>query len=109
VESRCTACGRTALFIRKAEYDGFTRIGEYWTCSSCGARRAAAPAPPKPRPALFAEVDRPAAPNIFGEEESRRLCRHCAHYLVNPFTQRCFLHQRTVEATDSCPDFTAKG
>jgi len=46
-----------------------------------------------------------ATPDIFAEDEKGRNCRYCKHYVVNPFTQRCGLHGRTVEATDTCEDF----
>lgn len=70
-----------------------------------------------PRPKLFEDSDRPARPSIFGPEdkpkspslfepsETSRLCRHCRHYVVNPFVQRCMRHRKEVEATDSCDQF----
>jgi len=45
---------------------------------------------------------------VFGDDEYGRTCRHCRHYIVNPFTQRCDLHKKEVEATDFCPDFDRK-
>lgn len=49
------------------------------------------------------------AKNPFGESAGPvQICRHCVHYVVNPFTQKCMLHHRDVSATDTCPDFEAK-
>jgi hypothetical protein len=59
------------------------------------------PAPPK----VFSDEERPDAPKVFREEEKGRLCRYCKHYVVNPFVQRCACHKRSVEATDTCPQF----
>ena len=44
-------------------------------------------------------------PDIFSACEKQRCCRYCKHYVVNPWTQRCGLHERNVEATDLCDDF----
>ena len=110
MEGTCHACKRNALFIRKPVYDGFTKVGESYTCSSCGARQdgrtLSSGVAAKPR--VFSDDDAPRAVKLFAEGENRRICRYCANYLVNPFTQRCFLHQKAVESTDSCLDFAPK-
>lgn len=105
----CRACGEQTFLKRVPEYDGFKKTGERLECASCGHRyesEAEAPARAPARPALFDE--RPVRPVLFRDEERGRFCRYCAHYVVNPFTQRCDLHRRAVEATDSCGDFEAK-
>jgi len=57
-------------------------------------------------PKVFTEAEKPGAPQVFKEAEKGRFCRYCRHYVVNPFAQRCALHRREVEATDTCSRFT---
>jgi len=109
-EIHCTACGKDALVRREAVYDGFKKTGEQWVCVSCGHAYEEADAPWKTsraRPQIFSDDDAPKRVNLFTDDE-RQNCRHCKHYLVNPFTQRCGLHRKEVQATDCCPDFEAK-
>jgi len=107
----CPACKTRALFLVEAVYEGFARVGERRRCTSCGHVMAAAAAPKPPaskRHPLFDAADaEPAGPPIFDLSETERLCRKCRHYVVNPFTQRCMLHLRDVEATDTCEQFDA--
>ena len=104
--------------VSEAVYDGFRKIGETLTCPACGHRMTAGDSPPaapkKPKGdaawARFAAEDQPESLNLFDvEAETGRLCRKCRHYVVHPFTQRCMLHDKEVAATDSCPQFEAKG
>ena len=57
---------------------------------------------------VFTEEDKSDRVEVFRDAEKNATCRHCEHYLINPFTQRCGLHFHTVEATDSCDDFTLR-
>ena len=110
VELRCPACGQDAWLARKPIYDGFTKTGESLTCALCGhAFASEAEIPFKDnRPKVFTEDDRPRPVPVFREDEKGRMCRYCAEYVVNPFLQRCGLHQCEVQATDTCPHFTPK-
>ena len=111
VEIACSACGKDALLLRRPRYEGFTRIGEMLSCSACGhdyPDEAAVPFKGRRVVQVFSEADRPAAVQVFREEEKGRLCRYCQHYLVNPFTQWCSLHRKEVEATDSCDRFLVR-
>lgn len=110
-EMMCPVCGRETLAIKQPVYEGFTRVGERMKCAVCGHmfETAEAPAPVKKVPAIFTDADRPAAIKIFQEGENRTMCRYCKHYIVNPFKQRCGLHERDVEATDTCADFAGSG
>jgi hypothetical protein len=56
-------------------------------------------------PRVFSDDERPDAPKVFKETEKGRFCRYCKHYVVNPFVQRCALHRKSVEATDTCSRF----
>ena len=110
VEILCSNCGADTLLKREAVYDGFTRVGEKLSCSSCGFVYAseddvpfkAGPAAPR----VFTDADRSAKVEVFDEGENRRLCRYCANYIVNPFTQFCSLHKKEVQATDTCDAFS---
>lgn len=107
----CPKCKCETLLSRKPKYDGFKKIGETASCLLCGhvfeaGAKAKHHAPKKP--ALFKGEDKPVTPKIFKGDENARMCRYCAEYVVNPFTQRCNIHQRDVQATDTCDRFTPK-
>ena len=109
-EMMCPVCGKETLVIKEPVYEGFTRIGERMKCAVCGHtfEAPADHAPARKTPAIFTEADRPAAVKIFADGENRTICRYCKNYLVNPFTQRCALHQKEVQATDTCDDFSSR-
>jgi len=118
----CPTCNKTTLVIRQPKYDGFTRIGEELKCTECGTvfdEDAAGTAEQAKKNAIFSDNEKPKTLNLFSDDEQPetidlfagdevRFCRHCKHYVVNPFTQRCMLHNRIVEATDTCTQFTPK-
>ena len=109
VEIICTNCAADTLLSRAPIYDGFTKVGEKLTCSTCGHEYASeAEVPFKAKqaaPVVFTDADRSAKVDVFDEGENARLCRYCAHYIVNPFTQFCAIHKKEVQATDSCGQF----
>jgi hypothetical protein len=108
IEIVCTACGSEALLRREPVYEGFRKTGETLRCAACGhvyATEAEVPFKAGSTVSVFSEADRPATVRIFHGGEGDRNCRHCAHYVVNPFTQRCGLHHREVQATDYCDDY----
>lgn len=78
-------------------------------CSSCGFEYADeddVPFKEKPEdPVIFTEADQSAKVDVFDDDENRGLCRYCANYIINPFTQFCSLHKKEVQATDTCPQF----
>lgn len=76
-------------------YDGFTPVGEVEVCAFCGKELAAS----------GAEVAQEELPAGLRREGERQVCYLCAHYVVNPFVQKCILHDREVEALDSCSSF----
>ncbi len=109
VEIICSNCGADTLLKREAVYDGFTKSGERLTCTACGFEYASeADIPFKAReaaPEIFTDADRSAKVEVFDDGENERLCRYCANYIVNPFTQFCSVHKKEVQATDSCEQF----
>jgi len=111
IEILCPACRQDTLLKRVPLYVGFKRMGETLICASCGhtfANEAAVPFKgQKPSPILD-RADIPKTPQVFQPDDIARLCRHCAHYVVNPFVQRCSLRQKIIEATDTCAHFEQK-
>ncbi len=109
VEIICRNCGADTLLKREAVYDGFTKTGEKLVCSSCGFEYETEADVPfkaqKSAPQIFTEADRSAKVDVFDDGENARLCRYCANYIVNPFTQFCAVNKKEVQATDSCNRF----
>lgn len=105
----CTTCGEESLVRREPVYEGFKKVGERFICTACGhafEREEDVPfSKARKRPNIFVDDDLPATLNIFKDDERQKNCRYCSHYTVNPFTQRCGLHNKEVQATDFCPDF----
>lgn len=104
----CPACRAESLLKRSPRYEGFKKVGETLSCAECGhefADEASVPFTEKARPQIFSPDDAPKAIRVFKAEEHGQFCRYCRHYVVNPFTQRCSLHKRLVQATDICPQF----
>ena len=111
MEIVCRACGKDTLIRRDPVYDGFRKTGERLLCASCGhvyAGEADVPFRIEKRPSIFSDADKSRKVEVFRENEKGHTCRYCKHYLVNPFTQRCGVHFKEVQATDSCDDFEAK-
>jgi hypothetical protein len=111
IEINCPACGRESLLKHKPRYEGFKKVGEDLCCSLCGhtfADEKEIPFKEQKIPQVFDRRELDARPQVFKPGEAARLCRYCAHYIVNPFVQRCALLKKEVEATDSCKQFKAR-
>ncbi len=94
----CPACGQESALKVEKIYRGFTPVGERKVCAFCGHEFG----PDEPEEL----AERP--PGWTEDRDLKKICRHCRHYVVNPFIQKCTLHSREVEATDSCPDFSPR-
>ena len=109
VEIICRNCGADTLLRRDAVYDGFTKTGERLICSGCGFEYASEEDVPfkaqQDAPKVFTDADRSAKIEVFDEGENQQLCRYCANYIVNPFTQFSALHKKEVQSTDTCDQF----
>jgi hypothetical protein len=111
IEIICIECGTDTILKREPIYDGFNKTGESLSCLSCGHEYASeeeVPYKTKKVIDIFTEDEKPQVLDIFNDEEKGRNCRHCVHYVVNPFKQRCDLHDKEVQATDLCFDFEGK-
>lgn len=107
----CSACGAETFVRREPVYEGFKKTGERLFCVTCGheyADEAEVPYKTIAKPQIFTDADRSERVELFQGDEKGRNCRHCCHYVVNPFVQRCGLHKIEVQATDRCGDFHAK-
>jgi len=111
VEIHCPSCQADTLLRREPRYEGFKKVGEKLFCASCRhefASEAEVPFKQKRVPSVFSAADKPKHAEIFKGDEKGRNCRHCKHFVVNPFIQRCGRHHREVQATDLCGDFEPK-
>lgn len=109
VEIICRNCGADTLMQREAVFDGFTKTGEKLLCSACGFEYSSEEDVPyiekSEEPVIFTEADRTRKVDVFAADENAALCRYCANYIVNPFTQFCSIHKKEVQATDTCGQF----
>jgi hypothetical protein len=103
----CTACGTDALLRIEPIFEGFRKTGERSFCASCGFEFPAGQVPFKEKKTIsvFSEADREKKVDVFSRDDRGRNCRYCEHYTVNPFTQRCGLTNRIVQAMDCCEKF----
>ena len=111
VEIVCSECGEETLVRREPEYDGFKKVGERFICASCGHEYADendVPFRQQEKSGVFGTDDLSEKVDVFRDDEKGRNCRHCRHYVVNPFIQRCGLLHREVQATDICEKFEEK-
>ena len=107
----CTACNEDTFIRREPIYDGFEKTGEKISCISCGHvfdDETDVPFKDNSGPKIFTDADRSKKIKIFKSDEKGRNCRHCTHYIVNPFVQRCGLHNKDVKATDLCEKFSTQ-
>jgi len=97
------------LLKREPVFEGFAKTGEKLICSSCGFEYATEAEVPfkkeQAEPVIFTDADRTSKIEVFEEFENQQLCRYCANYIVNPFTQFCSIHKKEVQATDTCKSF----
>ena len=108
---KCESCGAESFLKRSPQYEGFVKSGETLSCAACGhayEKEADVPFTGSRRPQIFTKDDQPKEVKVFHEDEKGKVCRYCEHYVVNPFTQRCALHLKEVQATDFCDDFSRK-
>ena len=111
VEIVCAACGADTMLVREPRYEGFRKAGETLKCAACGHEyptEESVPFKQKKQVSVFDASDASRRVSVFKAGEADVICRYCENYLVNPFTQRCGLHFRTVQATDTCGEFTRR-
>ncbi|MDP8215453.1 MAG: hypothetical protein RAO92_02340 [Candidatus Euphemobacter frigidus] len=94
----CPHCRQESAVKVVKKYDGFTLVGEVKTCAFCGHE--------------FLEEEpeyiEKHPPGWVHDQDLKKVCHRCRHYVVNPFIQKCVLRQKEVEATDTCSDFSLR-
>jgi len=114
----CAECGKDAFVAKKSIMDGWTKKGEVFVCSACGAELGPADSAEAPK-GVGGGSKAAAAASILGleleekkrldaTEEERRFCRDCANFVSHPFLSRCELHGTNVNPMDDCEDFEPK-
>ena len=104
----CPVCSEDTFVRREPVYDGFRKTGEKISCVSCGHlfdNEEEIDFKDVSGVKVFTDADRSKKVNIFRSDEKGHNCRHCKHYMVNPFIQRCGLHGTEVQASDLCDKF----
>jgi rRNA maturation protein Nop10 len=107
----CPVCGEDTFVRREPVYEGFQKTGENIFCVSCAHafdNEDEIPFKNISGPKVFSDADRSKKVEIFRSDEKGHNCRHCDHYTVNPFIQRCSLHSKEVQASDLCDSFIPK-
>jgi len=111
LEIVCAFCKADTLLVREPRYEGFKKTGETLKCATCAhvyATEAEVPFKEVHAPKVFDSTDAARKVDVFREAEKGRICCYCRNYIVNPFTQKCGLFLKVVEATDSCGDFKSR-
>jgi len=111
IEIICSECGEDTFVKHEPVYEGFKKTGDRIVCVACGyeyASEEVVPYKEKKLIQVFSESDRPNKSDLFSDDAEVRNCRRCGHYVLNPFVQRCGLHHKLVEATDTCDKFERK-
>jgi hypothetical protein len=95
----CPVCDKATFVVRSPLYDGLRKVGEKLSCCECKTEFE------DETKVRFVEQKKV---EVFSEEDGLRLCMNCRHYVVNPFVQRCMVHKKEVEATDTCIVFAMR-
>lgn len=120
----CPHCGKGSVVKLQSEMDGWTKVGEYFTCALCGAKledeeqTADGDAEPAKAPdrkvkgaaklSGFLGTTKEEVKEVVIDDGERRFCRDCTHLLKHPFKVHCMLHNKNVNPMDDCPDFATK-
>ena len=119
-EVNCKDCGAGAFAVKKPLMDGWTKLGDIFVCSACGAKIADAPvAEEQSKEAKndaasskllgFLGLEKEEKKKIEATEDEKHFCRDCANLVSHPFLFRCDLHKKDVNPMDDCPDYVRKG
>ena len=119
-EITCPHCGQDSFASKKTLMDGWTKIGEILVCASCGAKLAdideksvdssrgnVASGLYKLAGALG--VEEAEKRELRMDDDEKRFCRDCAHFISHPFLSRCSLLDKEVNPMDDCGEFKPKG
>ena len=113
----CKHCGENSFLVKKTIMDGWTKLGEVLTCSSCSMEIEKISNEEKSsenkeqknlslnKLSSFLGTEQEEKPTINMEEDEKYFCRDCKHYISHPFLNRCSLQQVEVNPMDDCPSF----
>jgi protein-arginine kinase activator protein McsA len=116
----CAECGKEAFVAKRSIMDGWTKKGEVFVCSACGAELgpaspdvsgSAGPSGGGSKAAMAASLlglELEERKRLDATEEERRFCRDCANFVSHPFLSRCERHVTYVIPMDDCEDFEPK-
>ena len=94
----CPHCRQESAVNVVKKYDGFAEVGETVTCAFCGYEFG------EEEPTVIEEK----RPGWVDDDKLKKVCHRCHHYVINPFVQKCVLHQREIEAMDTCAEFSLR-
>ncbi|MDP3980019.1 MAG: hypothetical protein Q8Q33_01255 [Chlamydiota bacterium] len=94
----CPHCHQETPLKSRKIYQGLTPVGFEYSCGFCQHELAEK------------EIEWVEAQplDVIDTSDAGRICQYCHHYVLNPFTQRCMIWHKDVNATDSCERFEKK-
>ena len=95
----CPVCGKVTFAVRRPVFEGLKKTGEKLSCFVCRTEFD---------DETQIEFIERGKVEVFSEEDGVRLCLNCKHYITDPFIQKCMLHIKEVEATDTCEGFVRR-
>lgn len=115
----CPSCGQSSLIKVITKMDGWTAVGQIFTCAICGHELGSVTPPEKAESEnkdnsisrladFLSEVPTAhvKADEVLGvTEDIQRFCKNCHHYYRHPFMDKCLFHKRPVDPMGDCPDF----
>lgn len=117
-ELDCPHCGKSTFIIKKAVMDNWTKSGDIFACSGCGAKIADVEETPfafeekssaaSSALAGFLGVEKEKKKELSVTDDEKHFCRDCGNLVAHPFLTRCDLHKKDVNPMDDCPDFIQK-
>ena len=117
-EFDCPYCGQNTFIVKKAVMVGWSKTGDIFACSGCGAKIAdvekkktesiGSEEAASAALAGFLGVEKEVKKELSVTDDEKHFCRDCAHLVSHPFLSRCDLHKKDVNPMDDCPDFSPK-
>jgi len=117
----CSECGKDTFVSKRSIMDGWTKKGEVFVCSACGAELGSAESADDgsswgssgggskaAAAASLLGVELEEKKELTATEEERRFCRDCANFVSHPFLSRCELRGTNVNPMDDCEEFEFK-
>ncbi|HOK04120.1 MAG TPA: hypothetical protein P5270_01255 [Victivallales bacterium] len=115
-EIQCPHCGKSSFLKKTVIIDGWTKKGEVLSCAVCSAKiadlkseNAAEDKKNFDKLASFLnENEKLPKIEIKSDENEKRFCKDCSHFIKHPFNDKCGLHNKFVNPMDDCKEFKRK-